>query len=140
MSSYTASTATAPEPVASQGKHTPGPWTVHEVFPYYVVPFDHAWKAIGGAQDPDVEASKYAKLISRQEPTEFEDFYRSRLSPEEASANAALIATAPEMLEALEALFDACCEADAREELSSQIDGSLLDAASEAMAKARGQR
>lgn len=56
----------------------------------------------------------------------------------EAKANARLIAAAPELLDALRNLINACYKADLYEELSEIIDGGLLDAAESAIAKAGG--
>lgn len=57
-------------------------------------------------------------------------------------ANAAFIVKAvnchAELVKALKELMDACYKADLHEELSEFVDGSLLDAAEKALAKAKG--
>ena len=63
----------------------------------------------------------------------------SRVPPLENEANANLIASAPELLEALINLMNACYKADLHEELSEIVDGRLLDAAETAIAKAKGE-
>jgi hypothetical protein len=55
------------------------------------------------------------------------------------TANANLIAAAPDLFKALKALSEACYTADLHEELSDFIDGALLDAARDAIAKAEGR-
>lgn len=77
-----------------QAKHTPVPWAVHTTFPTYVVPLGHEQKGIGGSDNPEDEARDFAKTIAREEGTEFPQFYRSRLLPEEARANAKFIVRA----------------------------------------------
>lgn len=53
-------------------------------------------------------------------------------------ANARLIAAAPELLEALQGVFNACLLANEDEAIPFELDGDLLDAASAAIAKATG--
>jgi hypothetical protein len=53
--------------------------------------------------------------------------------------DARLIAAAPDLLEALKALWEACILADEHEELSEYVDGSFLDDARAAIAKAEGE-
>ncbi len=55
---------------------------------------------------------------------------------EEAYANARLIAAAPDLLESARVLLNACYEADVREELAGEVDGSYMDAVGKAIAKA----
>ena len=83
---------------------TPGPWVVHPKWPGIVVPLADAGKKIGGSCDPDREAAEYAKQIVSylQISDEYPAFYRSRLSLSEARANARLIASAPELLAAMQ--------------------------------------
>lgn len=85
----------------SEAKHTRGPWAVHDNFPCCIVPHKHRSKSLGGAADPDIEAARWAKVIARQEPTEYPEFHRTRVVEGEAQANARLIAAAPELLDAL---------------------------------------
>lgn len=54
-------------------------------------------------------------------------------------ANARLIAAAPDLLEALKNLSEACWAADIEGDLSSLVSGSLLNAADAAIAKAEGK-
>jgi hypothetical protein len=73
----------------SAAKHTPGPWVIrHDA---YVCPAAHNDRPIGAAADPVLHASKYAAIICRLST-----------SPHNRNeANDALIAAAPDMLEAL---------------------------------------
>lgn len=84
--------------------HTPGPWAVHPMFPGLVVPASDVEKKNGCAVDPDVEHQLYAKRIHRENGTSFPRFHRSRVVPEEAKSNARLIAAAPDLSEAADAL------------------------------------
>ena len=65
-----------------------------------------------------------------------DDEYRDGI--ERKLADATLIAAAPELLEALNDLLNACYKASIHDELSEIIDGKLMDAAQFAIAKARG--
>jgi hypothetical protein len=58
-------------------------------------------KYLGGSIDCDDEAKRFAKIIARQEGTDFPKFFRSRVTHDEALANAALIAAAPDLYAAL---------------------------------------
>jgi hypothetical protein len=112
---------------------TPGPWAVHKDFKTVVVPQADAEKHIGGSIYPDQEAARYAKIIAREDGTEFPEFHRSRVMPDEAAANALLIAAAPEMYEALKELIR--CVRGGDETAGVSMDDALLDA-DEALAKA----
>ncbi len=120
--------------------HTPGPWAIHPDFRTTVVPASDTKKKVGGCIDPDTEASEYAKVICNQMGNRYPEYHRSRVSPEEARANAQLIAAAPDLLVALEALakaaFMATCEDDAG---LHHLDGSLIDAAWKSIRKAKGK-
>lgn len=85
-------------------KHTPGPWQVHPRWPECVIPCCDADKLLGGSVDPDDEAKRFCKIISNERGTEYPQFYRSRVSPDEARANARLIASAPELAERVKTL------------------------------------
>jgi hypothetical protein len=61
-----------------------------------------------------------------------------RYDPIVTTANAHLIAAAPDLLAALKQLHEACYHADCLEELPERIDGSLLDKAKAAIDKAEG--
>ncbi len=62
-----------------------------------------------------------------------------RANVEKEKADSRLIAAAPELLEALNDLLNACYKASIHDELSEIIDGKLMDAAQLAIAKARGE-
>ena len=75
----------------SKPTFTPGPWVT--VRNGYIVPADHAKRAIGGADDPEVHRREYAQQIAT--------VYHDRLGRGDREANARLIAAAPDMREAL---------------------------------------
>ncbi len=96
-------------------KHTPGPWVNTGL--------DH----------------QYPKEINIQSGNLYIARTIGGLGLIEETANANLIAAAPELLEALRNLMSACYKADLHEELSEIVDGCLLDAAETAIAKANGE-
>lgn len=70
-------------------KHTPGPWTASEGFPSDV------WHV-------DMEGRLFSVVVSRSDQPE------TVMPVSEVKANARLMAAAPELLEALEYMLDAC--------------------------------
>jgi hypothetical protein len=84
--------------------HTPGPWAVHPRFRWLVVPASDTQKNVGGSVNPNIEAGRHDKQIAAELAYCDPQFHRSRVMPGEAEANAILIAAAPAMLEALEAI------------------------------------
>lgn len=101
--------------LAEGSKHTPAPWTCR-----YTT--SSAYTS---------ERKIHAEYVLTATP--------SGITEAEADANARLIAAAPELLEALRNLLNACSHADDLEELSDCIDGSLLDAGMRAVEKAEGR-
>lgn len=75
-------------------QHTPGPWEVH-AWTARVVPADHVLRPIGSDEDPAKDRETYAQEICL---LHWPDRNRSEA---EVQANARLIASAPELLEAL---------------------------------------
>lgn len=103
--------------VSEQSKHTPGPWQVDWVI-------DGAFQISGTSEGDKCVLAQRASFPERH----FEFV-----------GNAHLIAAAPEMKDALKALMTACVKADSIGELSAEVDGSLIDAARQALAKAEGR-
>lgn len=106
-------------------KHTPSPWVVINKFGTAVgIEAGETRKYINGdAKDQIVMMIPCAEYNGGNEAT---------------LANARLIAAAPELLQALSNLMNACYKADLHEELSEIVDGRLLDAAETAIFKAVG--
>lgn len=94
-------------------KHTPGPWAVDD--------------------DGDVCISDLERLIAAV------DRRNVTLRKDEAAANAALIAAAPDLLAACEALAEAQQRADAGEHVGFGLYVDAVDAARAAIAKAKGE-
>ena len=92
-------------------------------------PTEGKWKSqkdsINSIEVIDRDCSQIAVLMLDEAIVEDEQF-----------ANARLIAAAPELLEALKQLLEACYIADANEEF---IDGSFLDEAKSTIVKAEGK-
>ncbi len=96
--------------------YTPGPWAQHRYFPEYVVPADHADRKVGAATDPARDLAEYAQSVCR---TYKSDRHRPQ---SELAANIRLIASAPDLLEALKKILrratphiddtDAACRRD----------------------------
>lgn len=86
------------ERLEKAGGHTPGPWSIHPHHAY-VVPQDHIGRPIGGSSDPDTDLATYAQEICAMH---WPDPHRSRA---EVQANALLIAAAPDLLEAADAMM-----------------------------------
>ncbi len=115
----------------SEGKHTPGPWRwqIH----------DHSAASLGG--DQCVEENHVLTVSpckSCQKRAERWEWGRC-LTPNE--ANAALIAAAPDMLEALEGLLEKYPVVPASQLLGDEIkeQSQRLSAARAAIAKAKGE-
>lgn len=98
-------------------KHTPGPWSINPK---------------GGTPMVGIDLQDGGELLPIVEVV-------YGYNNAEAKANAHLIAAAPELLEALKNLLDACLLADIYLELSDKVDGSLMDSANKAIAKATGE-
>ena len=79
--------------------HTPGPWAVHEHCAY-VVPTAHVKRPIGGSSNRTRDLAEYAQEICA---LQWPDRHRQKA---EVKANARLIAAAPELLAALQAIAD----------------------------------
>lgn len=101
------------------GNSTPGPWAISQLSPRHIM----------APREPDtsghrhgVDASPCVAIVAERGET--------------TRGNAALIASAPELFAALSALTEACLDADGRLELPPEIDGSLLDRAARALARA----
>lgn len=96
-------------------KHTPGPWQI--IAPGFI-----------GTVEADPQTIGYAS-----------DHRNTRTRPlEEQVANARLMAAAPDLLEALEALADFSTEYGPSPRASSEDWADFLSAARKALAKARG--
>ena len=108
-------------------EHTPRPWAVHPDWPGMVVPVSDVNKKRGGAADPDFEAAEYAKEIHEYSGSSFPKFHRSRVMPEEAKANARLIAQSPAMYELLKEAYGYLVTM--QPQLASEIDGVLSSVA-----------
>lgn len=95
----------------TQSKHTPGPWTLN---------FDH----------PTLSTIAYVRAPSRPWPLEVTVIYNAdkRDVYSENTANAHLIAAAPELLEALEVALEA-----------GHLPAAIRKEAEKAIAKARGK-
>jgi hypothetical protein len=88
----------------SESKHTPGPWAVHSIFPNVVVPYDQSSRSLGASEDEDADRKRYAVPIATAERDKMSGFSHER-TREEAEANARLIAAAPDLLAACEAML-----------------------------------
>jgi hypothetical protein len=119
-------------------KFTPGPWVVHGDFPEYVVPAADAHKRIGGSEDPEREAERYAKVVHFCDVEPNVRFNQSRTVREEAEANAHLIAAAPEMYDLLGELADLSCEAV--NEGDPALIGSFVSSAKQLIARIDGEQ
>lgn len=110
-------------------KHTPGPWSAIKVYSDAVSVVD-----AGGFELVETEniaiLSEYSKKLNISHWAQSEDAYRV-LSDEEQAANARLIAAAPELLQALEAIVNDPYVAAL---------GSLGMRAKRVIAKARGEQ
>jgi hypothetical protein len=117
--------------------HTPGPWAIHERFPDYIVPLDHAGRKCGAAADDEVDLREYAQTIASVQSG------KRHRTPEEVSANARLIAASPDLLEALKDAVGALeFSRDYHSDLSNAEQAfaqDKLDKALAAIAKARGE-
>jgi hypothetical protein len=91
----------------------------------YVIPAVHEKRPAGGAADPQEDSARYA-----QEVCALDSLDRHR-SEEEMQANARLIAAAPELLDALNALLD-----DTVNVPLGHLDKAILARAEKAIAKA----
>lgn len=102
----------------SQKKHTPGPWS-------YWCGYNHMDRieAEVTAEGGDIVIASYNHLI------------------EEGEANAILIASAPDLLEALQAIIGACdrCEKDDNTSLIDEFTDEIESKARAAIARAKGQ-
>lgn len=117
----------------AETKFTPGPWAVHPFDGTAVVPVSDLHKTLGGSDSPDREAERNAKQICNERGTEYSTFHRSRVLPAEARANARLIASAPDLYAALEAMMPL----GLRVKMTAKEEAAW-DAASAALAKAKG--
>jgi len=90
----TPSNATA-EPAAA---FTPGPWRQHAYFSARIVPQDHAKRAVGGSVHDAEDERTYAQEICV--------VHVDRHGRGDATANARLIAAAPDLLAALQACLE----------------------------------
>jgi len=131
------------EDTVIETKHTPGPW----LNTYFCKPDGEPILTVQDVADTiagSAHHSERAELFgvslddAKSDPDGRATVVCYTGNGPNAHNNARLIAAAPELLEALRALNHACRTADAREELPDEVDGSLLDAAAAAIAKAEG--
>lgn len=115
-------------------QHTPGPWIVHpHSILAYVVPAAHAKRPIGGAADEQEDLNNYAQDIVS---ATFPDRHRSDA---EVMANIRLIAAAPDLLAACQALVSYDESDDANGLLFMQKYADAVNKARAAIARALPQ-
>ena len=102
-------------------KHTPGKWSIDNVF----------------------VVSEEDELIAQIDPIHENDLSVYQRNPSEARANARLIAAAPELLAACETIANDCEEVLSGSDMSGMSDreifGAMLETVRAAIAKAKGE-
>lgn len=118
-----------------QGTHTPGPWSVHNDWPFVIVPDGHKRRSIGGSVHEKDDRESYAIQIADAAFNKYGTFAHE-IPKEQAKANARLIAAAPEMFAALDSLTRWL---NAHHESSDEFYIQSMEQARAAIAKATGK-